>query len=176
VAALFGFNLVFASLLGGGQEEFGWRGFALPHLQASYDALTASLLVGVVWAIWHAPMFVFGVYSEHPGLYAVGLLAYAVVFTWYYNSSQGQLLGAVVVHGTLNASVNIPPMLVADADSVAVPYEGLLAAVFWVVALVLLGRYGRATRSSEGAVEPTWTDQRGDEPTAPPSSTLGSDD
>ncbi|MBX0287717.1 CPBP family intramembrane glutamic endopeptidase [Haloarcula salinisoli] len=176
VAALLGFNLVFASLLGGGQEEFGWRGFALPHLQARYDALTASLLIGVVWAIWHAPMFVFGVYSENPVLYVLGILAFAVVLTWYYNSSRGQLLGAVVMHGTHNAAVNVPPMLVEGANTVAVPYEGLLAAVYWVVALVLLGRYGRTTLSSEAPVEPTWANQRGDEPTAQPSSTFGSDD
>lgn len=156
-ATLFGVNVVFASLVGGGQEEFGWRGFALPHLQTRYDALTASLVIGAVWALWHAPMFAFGVYSENPALYAVGVLAYAVVFTWYYNSSRGCLVGAILMHGTLNAAVNFPPSVVEGVDALPVPYEGFLAVAFWVVALALLASDGRATLADGETVLPTWT-------------------
>ncbi|MDS0259856.1 CPBP family intramembrane metalloprotease [Haloarcula sp. S1CR25-12] len=156
--ALFGVNVVFASLLGGGQEEFGWRGFALPHLQARFDALTASLIVGAVWALWHAPMFYFGVYGEQPALYAAGVLAYAIVFTWYYNSSGGDLLGVVVMHGTLNAAAGLLVMLVGESSSLPVPYEALLAAGFWTVALAVLVRHGRETLASGAAIGPDWSE------------------
>lgn len=170
---LFGVNVVFASILGGGQEEFGWRGFALPHLQARFDALTASLLIGAVWALWHAPMFLFGIYGYHPALYAAGVLAFAVVFTWYYNSSRGCLVGAILMHGTLNASVNVPPMLVGGPEAIPVPYEGLLAIAFWVAALLLIARDGRATLARGSKVLPTWTGSDGDHerPTEPAATT-----
>ncbi len=64
LAPLFLFNLVLATLFTGGNEEFGWRGFALPHLQKRFSALTASVLVGGVWALWHVPMFVYDVYPD----------------------------------------------------------------------------------------------------------------
>jgi membrane protease YdiL (CAAX protease family) len=45
-------------LVGGGNEELGWRGFALPRLQARYSALTASLIIDIAWFAWHLPLFV----------------------------------------------------------------------------------------------------------------------
>jgi len=42
--------LVLGSLLA---EEFGWRGFAQPRLQARYSALAANVFVGLLWSTWH---------------------------------------------------------------------------------------------------------------------------
>ena len=51
-------------------EETGWRGFALPYLQARYSAITSTLLVSVMWACWHIPLFSFcaGPFSHGGGL------------------------------------------------------------------------------------------------------------
>ena len=43
-----------------GGEEIGWRGFALPHLQAARSALSASLVLGVAWGVWHLPLYLIG--------------------------------------------------------------------------------------------------------------------
>jgi membrane protease YdiL (CAAX protease family) len=145
---LFAFNVVFASLLGGGQEEFGWRGFALPRLQAGHDALTASLAVGAVWALWHAPLFAFGVpgYAGlSPVLYAGLVLGFSVVFTWFYNDTRGCVPAAVLLHGTVNAAVNVPPLFVGGPDALPVPFAGVLSVAFCAVALALLARHGRET-------------------------------
>ena len=50
--------LVILSLLGGGQEEPGWRGFALQRMLERWGPVEASVRLGVIWAVWHLPLFV----------------------------------------------------------------------------------------------------------------------
>lgn len=154
-------NVLVGALLiasaGGGQEEFGWRGFALPHLQERYDALTASLAIGVVWTLWHAPLFVFGYYDRNPALYGLSVLALAILFTWYYNRSRGCLLGAMVLHGTYNATVHLPARL-PDVDQLLPISEALLqVTALWIVALAIVAFYGRETLADGDAVRVTWS-------------------
>lgn len=160
--ATFAINVVFASLLGGGQEEFGWRGFALPHLQSSYGALAASAIVGAVWALWHAPMFAFDVYPMSPVGYAAFVIAASVVFTWLYNGSRGCVPAAILLHGALNASVNVPLQVVGRPSALPVPLTALLVGAFGLLALGLVALYGPATLAAETARTPTWTADRTD--------------
>lgn len=86
-------------------EEFGWRGFALPRLQERHGMLTASLLVGLGWALWHLPMFLLA--GATPGVFALSvayILASSVTFSWIYNHTRGSLLIAILAHmgGHLN--------------------------------------------------------------------------
>jgi len=57
---------VYVLLCGGGLEEPGWRGFALQRLQHRYSPLRSSVILGVIWAFWHWPMFWFGYYGGGP--------------------------------------------------------------------------------------------------------------
>ena len=102
--------LLFALLAMG--EEPGWRGFALPRLQAHRNALSAALILGALWALWHLPIFFF-----HPGMmqiletsavggiiWVIGILTMSILFTWLYNSARGSILMAVLAHGGLNTA------------------------------------------------------------------------
>jgi len=96
--------VVVVSLVGGGQEELGWRAFALPALQERYSAAAASLGVGAVWALWHLPLFLIPGSPQQAlplGPYVVAVLAVSVVFTWLYNSS-GSVLVPMLFHGGIN--------------------------------------------------------------------------
>ena len=158
--ATFAINVVFATLLGGGQEEFGWRGFALPHLQRRYGALTASTIVGAVWAFWHAPMFAFDVYNMSPVGYAAFVLVVSAAFTWLSNGSRGCVPAAILMHGVLNASVNVPLQVVGGPSALPVPFTALLVPAFGLLALGLVGRYGPATLSADASWTPRWTADR----------------
>ena len=83
-------------------EETGWRGFALPRLQKDHNALSATFLLWVFWALWHLPLF-FYTYDSGiiPGM-LIGLLAGAITFTWLYNSSDGSILMVAIWHGLFN--------------------------------------------------------------------------
>jgi membrane protease YdiL (CAAX protease family) len=85
-------------------EELGWRGFALPRLQRGHSALTATLMLGLVWALWHLPAFFYKDTYVAMGLAAglplllLSILAASIVFTWLYNSTHGSLLTVIVFH------------------------------------------------------------------------------
>lgn len=146
-------NLPFVALLGGGQEEFGWRGFALPRLQARYSGLVASLAIGVVWAAWHLPLFwVPG--SSQAGLplapFLASVPAISVVFTWLYNRTGGSLLLAVLLHASVNASSALYP-IAPEVIEGGIPraLAVALAAVPWAVAVALVAWEGPDLAASD---------------------------
>lgn len=88
-------------------EEIGWRGFALPRLQKKYSALKATLILAGCWIIWHFPFFFYLESYQEIGLamfpvFAIGVAAGAIVFTWLYNSTQGSILMVILWHGSFN--------------------------------------------------------------------------
>lgn len=90
-------------------EEFGWRGFMLPHLQQKMKPWLASLLIGLVWGLWHLPQFFNpgAVHSElglvRLPLYVVAEVGLATLMTWVYNKSgDSLLLGGIIYHNADN--------------------------------------------------------------------------
>jgi membrane protease YdiL (CAAX protease family) len=155
-------SFVLTTLWTGGNEEFGWRGFALPHLQEQYSALVSGLLIGGLWTVWHAPLFVYGLYTMPPAVYAVSVLALSVALTWYYNTTDGWVLGAVLFHGSVNAFLNLPPRVVGGEEALTalpIPYFGVVAVVMSGLGGILLLHYGSETLSASDIVGRTWTDR-----------------
>lgn len=93
--------LVQSLLLGPMGEEFGWRGLALPLLQRWFSPFWASLVLGMVWAVWHAPAFLMSGTPQSAwsfGPFFFGLIAVAVIMTPLFNASRGSLLIAILYH------------------------------------------------------------------------------
>src|SRR3954454_6915306 len=86
-------------------EELGWRGFALPRLQARHSALAASLIVGAVWGAYHLPLFLLGSPTRPFALFlpfALSCTIMSIFYTWMYNGTRGSLLLAVLLHAATN--------------------------------------------------------------------------
>ncbi|MFX1537481.1 MAG: CPBP family intramembrane glutamic endopeptidase [Promethearchaeota archaeon] len=90
---------------GGLSEEPGWRGFALPRLQARSSPLVASLILGVFWAVWHAPARFGGIEAKSlidTLIEWVLILFVTVIFTWFYNRTEGSILAPALLHASMN--------------------------------------------------------------------------
>jgi uncharacterized protein len=132
--------LVHSLLLGPMGEEFGWRGLALPLLQRRFSPFWASLILGVVWAVWHAPAFALSGTPQSAwsfGPFFVGLIAITVILTPLFNASRGSLLIAILYH------LHIMNPIFPDAQ----PWDSFLFAIAAVV-IVFLNRRQMFQRGS----------------------------
>jgi uncharacterized protein len=91
-------------------EETGWRGFALPRLLTLHSPLTAALILGVVWAVWHAPAFIASGLSQSGlnfGWFLLGGTCLTIVMTWIYvHANRNYLVGGFILHELSNRIVN----------------------------------------------------------------------
>jgi hypothetical protein len=144
-------NFLLVFLVGGPLgEEFGWRGLALPGLQAWWGWRLASLLLGVVWAVWHLPLFYSAgtVQSHLPmGLYALSAIASSVLFAWLFNRSRGSIVPVLVLHTAVNAwSLIIPVMVLPDGSNLR-PFQ-IVVGLLVLTAVALLLRGGQSPNKS----------------------------
>jgi uncharacterized protein len=103
--------LVWTLVLGGPLgEEPGWRGFALPRLQVAYGPLTGSIILGVLWALWHLPLFWSGVWTPptptNIAMFIVMITFLTVIMTWVFNNARGSLLITILMHASFNTFAN----------------------------------------------------------------------
>src|SRR5215472_13882757 len=136
-------------------EEPGWRGFALPRMQARRPAFTASLLLGALWGVWHLPLRI----AQGMPLTAAGLAlflftvllltAWAVLFTWVYNNTNGSVFLMVVLH----AVSDIAPATIQPGNWIG---SALLLILTWATVALVVTRAGpaRLSRSSGPAPGP----------------------
>jgi membrane protease YdiL (CAAX protease family) len=94
-------------IYGGLSEEPGWRGFALLRLQGRFSPLTSSIILGVLWAVWHAPARFGGIESKtlEDTLVEWALILFVtVIMTWFYNRTEGGILVTALFHASMNTA------------------------------------------------------------------------
>lgn len=143
---------IFHTLTFGLGEEAGWRGYALPKLQKSRSALSATIILSVLWAFWHLPTFWY-----RPGYASMSiggiigwffsLVTGAVILTWLYNSSKGSVLVVILFHGSVNVAFT---SRVAQGDIVNI--MGMLTMV-WATLLVILAGPANLSRSGKHTLQ-----------------------
>ncbi|OQB00827.1 MAG: CAAX amino terminal protease self- immunity [Chloroflexi bacterium ADurb.Bin222] len=148
-------------VLTSGMEEPGWRGYALPKLLTRFNAKKASLILGLVWGLWHWPVFienyiiaandpttplvadVIGTAVQCLGYIGLSILPMAFIHTWLYNRTQSAFL-SLLLHATAN--------VLSSYTLATQPMVGTIGGVMrWVVAIVLLRFFWtEAARPSQG--------------------------
>lgn len=103
VILFFLYNVIY----GGLSEEPGWRGFALPRLQSKLSPLVSSLVLGLFWAVWHAPARFGGIEAKSVSDTIVEwglILVVTVILTWFYNRTNGSILITALMHPAMNTT------------------------------------------------------------------------
>jgi membrane protease YdiL (CAAX protease family) len=138
----------FTILLTGGplQEEYGWRGYALPRLQGRFNALVSSIILGVLWSLWHLPYFYIGSESGYQYLWGHMLSAViiSIIMTWLYNNTGGSILVALLSHNLFNVSNIIFPALETQMGSLFY----LIFMIISVIAIVAIWKPKRLVRGT----------------------------
>jgi uncharacterized protein len=144
--------LVFGGPLG---EEIGWRGFALPRLLRENSPMKASVLLGLVWGVWHAPMYAIAGTGQNEMLrgggsfpflfvaFVIWTIGLSILFTWLYKLARGNLLVVVLLHTAVNTSVFLPAFIGLHSGMIPLLNAGLT----WVAAIVV-SRTGLFRRDS----------------------------
>ncbi len=107
-------------LVAGVGEDLGWTGFLLPRLQSRYNALVASLIRGLLWGLWHVPLWIcslsdpvslrdfpYGGWIAEWGFWpSIGIflvlfvIPWSIIHSWLFNNTQGSLLLVSILHGS----------------------------------------------------------------------------
>lgn len=142
-------------------EEPGWRGFALPRMQGRSGPLVGSLILGVLWALWHLPLFWSGVWTPptiaNIVMFVVMITALTIIMSWVFNHVGGSILIMMLTHASFNTFTNRVEAPLFPAP--ILDEYGLLPVLigFTVTAVVLIiatrGRLGYPSRLPE-EVEP----------------------
>ena len=91
-------------------EELGWRGYVLDRLQEKHNALASSLILGIVWSLWHLPtFFIRDSYQAGLGIgtpafwwFFAGIVPLTFAFTWIYNNTYRSTLAVILFHSMVN--------------------------------------------------------------------------
>lgn len=127
-------------------EEIGWRGYVLPRLQTKYNALVSSLIVGVIWVLWHLPRFLAPDNSSSFWLFLIKVPVEAVLYTWLYNNTKGSLLLVTLFHSAGNtAAVFLPVATTVSGENLGALIIQILLEI--LIAIVVVGSTGPARLS-----------------------------
>jgi membrane protease YdiL (CAAX protease family) len=119
-------------------EEPGWRGYALPHLLSRFNPLTAALILGVIWGLWHLPIYILD--ADTPLNFLVLMLqtpALSILIAWAYINTKRSTLMAILFHGAIDGTW---VLFLNNTEEIHV--NGLLTAGMWVAALIVLAIFG----------------------------------
>lgn len=132
-------------------EDIGWRGYILPKMREGMTALHASLVIGVIWAIWHLPYFIFPAWRSAVGdipffWFALLTTSWSVLFAWVYVNTESILM-PVLFHAAINTTLGTLGVLgQSNGDLIPLMLNTLFT---WIVVAVVVALYGQDLKRSD---------------------------
>lgn len=144
-------SLIPLIVIGPLSEELGWRGYALDRLQTRFNALISGLVVGIIWAMWHLPLFFMVGTSQHelhiPFLgFMFGVTALSVLFTWLHNNTGASIWTAIFFHWIYTYTGQVVASSVVRSPT----YNWLEYSPFILAALIVVAVWGQSLRKRSG--------------------------
>ncbi|MBI3836393.1 MAG: CPBP family intramembrane metalloprotease [Planctomycetia bacterium] len=141
--------IVFSTWVQAG-EEIGWRGYALPRLTDRFGLAPASIILGIIWASWHLPLFFIlesDTFGQSFPLYLLQVTALSVAAAWLYWRTKGSLLLVMLMHAAVNNPIVTVPSAVTGATNPIALSTSLVAwltvAFLWITAAYFLVRMSK---------------------------------
>ena len=147
--------LVYNFFSGPFAEEGGWRGYALPRLQAKFNSTIASLILGFIWIVWHVPLvLVLG--ADQAAftwlswmIYSILTISITIVLTWLYNNTKGSLVITILAHYFFNLGSNIVVNLFGLVNYTFYSIIGGVAGVIYLGIIFIRFGYKRFSKLPE---------------------------
>lgn len=130
-------------------EEIGWTGYAFPRMRSERNGLTASILLGLLWALWHLPVVNYlGAATPHGSYWLAFFLAFGLAMTavrvliaWTYTNTKSVLLAQLMHVSSTGSLVIFSPARVTPAQEAM--WYALYAIALWVVVGVVVKMFGK---------------------------------
>jgi len=145
--------MLFLFLTGPLGEELGWRGFFLPRLLQKNSALRASVILGVIWGLWHLPLY-YKSWEATPWKapnFLLGVICFSVLLTALYVGTRGNLLLCVVMHWMFNAAQQVGKAMFPGVKAEGLSYKMVELAVL-VIITAIAACFLRVSRGSKHTV------------------------
>jgi membrane protease YdiL (CAAX protease family) len=144
---MFPFGIVFG-IIAGFFEETGWMGYAFPKLLAGHRAISTSIVLGLLWGLWHAPVIDgLGANTPHGAYWLSFFLAFAlamsgmrVIIVWVYSNTKSVLLAQLIHASSTGFLVVLSPGLVTPGQEVL--WYAIYGAALWIVVALVAATYG----------------------------------
>jgi len=140
-------------------EEFGWRGYALDRLQRRFNAITSSIVLGIIWWVWHIPAL--GLQSSTLGtqpiniwVFLVVILENAILFTWIYNNANRSILAVILFHAMFNMASYATIPIANQIPTFSIPnYYSLIVILAIIITVTIVYGPKRLVRQTKKQVK-----------------------
>ena len=130
-------------------EEIGWMGYAYPKMRLQRSALSAAVILGLLWGLWHAPVVDYLGGAAPHGVYWLPfflafiaiLMALRVLIVWIYENTGSVLLAQLMHASNTSFLVILAPLHVSPAQEAL--WYAVYAAVLWIAVAIIVARYGK---------------------------------
>lgn len=139
------FTILLMVTIGGGQEEFGWRGYLLGQLQKHWNPWQVDMIMTVIHSAWHLPLFFITMTIQSHYSFWIFLVfgaGFTLLINQIYRQTNGSLLTAVLFHGLVNAGLDTFPPIGPAVGEATWPFL-LVGLLFALLALAIRPRMER---------------------------------